>query len=265
MFAKRDFKRGEKILIDKYLMRDVADEVPDCARWALDQLSPVDGNLVEKFFNNAWGGGMFVTGSRFNHACIGSCGMVPLTKTDAGSTAFFAVRDILAQEEITMSYTRLSSHRYISNPACQDRKDIHASIWGFTCHCQACTDPSIMKLVEEVERLNVRVDLYWDSLGRHRGFRYDSIFLHIGRRLIELYDRLQMCQERYMFIYFDMFQVAIRDRKTVPEGLRYLKLAQDHLLMMNSEKVIFGGMDEQLRVYADDHTKHRWYLINDRK
>jgi hypothetical protein len=257
MFAKREFKRGRKIFIEKFIMTDKSDEVPACARWAVDQLSPCDGSIEDKYHNNCWGRGMFVIGSRINHACIGSCAMIPLTEADDGATAFFAVRNIPAGEEITISYTRLASNRFLFTEApSRDRSITHARVWGFTCTCDACTKPDISILVEEVEMLNRRVDLYWAGIGS------DENFLRICHRLLDLFDILQMSPERHMFIYFDMFQVNVCDLSTLKASLGYLKFAQKYLRLMLHEKSIAGGMAEQLKMYLDDPTTHYNYLTN---
>lgn len=261
MFAKRDFRRGEKIMIDKYLMKQATDQVSSYARWAVAQLSPRYGSWRDKFENNTWGRGMYGTGSRINHACIGNCGMTPLTDTDTGATAFFAIRDIPAEEEITVSYVRLSSNRYLHNPprGIRNRRVILRQNWGFDCECGACTDPALIPLVEEVERLNVRIDRYWEGPS---GFLTDLLYLRDSRRLIELYGQLQMSPERFMFTYFDMFQVAIRYSKTVDEGCGFIALAHENMMKMNAEKPIKDGTD-CFKVFMNDPKSHSCYLMNE--
>lgn len=246
MFTKREFKRGDLIMVDKVIMTEATDTVSACAKWAIDQLTPLGGTMADKWAKNAWTTGMFVTGSRINHECIGNCDMGQLLGSAEGTWCYHAVRDILAGEEVTIAYLPISL-----TPQTLE--------WGFRCLCRVCTDDEITPLVAELIRLYTQTYRYWDNPS---GGAADSIYLEKSHRIIELYDLLQIAPERYMFTYYDMFQFCVRNPQTLDEGLGYLKLAYESMLLMFGGKVIGRGL-LGLQKFINDPTKHRLYLIDE--
>ena len=86
--------------------------------------------LARCFKNSVFADGLFLTCSRMNHSCLPA---VQMSSDDEEETEVRALRDILAGEEITVSYLRTS--------ALQGRAERVAKLlagWSFQCCCQVC-------------------------------------------------------------------------------------------------------------------------------
>jgi len=85
------------------------------------------------YSNNAFGNGVFLKMSRFNHACKPNA--EAFWNEETGITDLVAIRSIQPGDEITISY--LGMH-------CQDRDERRSILekgWGFRCMCSACDVP----------------------------------------------------------------------------------------------------------------------------
>ena len=110
-------------------------EIQDCDKPAVlalndpDNTGPEDMKLARCFENNSFAGGLLLTCARMNHSCLPA---VQMSSDDEEETEVRALRDILAGEEITVSYLRTS--------ALQGRDERVAKLlagWSFQCCCQA--------------------------------------------------------------------------------------------------------------------------------
>mmetsp|Transcript_52811 Transcript_52811/g.153639 ORF Transcript_52811/g.153639 Transcript_52811/m.153639 type:complete len:500 (+) Transcript_52811:80-1579(+) len=74
-------------------------------------------------------GGVFPTGSRANHSCRPNA----LLRTSSDRLRIIAVRQVLAGEEVTVSYLSEDS---LLQPTAERRRRLEA--WGFHCGCERC-------------------------------------------------------------------------------------------------------------------------------
>lgn len=248
-------------------MKDPGDEVPAHALWAIQQLSPSGGTISEKYENNAWSNGMFVTGSQINHECIASCEATPLTNDGSGATAFVASRDIAAGEEISIAYRHLLRNTYSPGPP-TDRRQVLSEKWGFDCTCAACTDPVVIRLVGELTEVHDQLTRYW--AGFHEvlpdsvpfWFLTNEMYLHTARCQLGLLEQLQMSVTRVASTHFGMFQVAIRERETLKDGIQSLNLAKENLMALIRDKPVSKYL-QIFSEYLDDPSLHPAYLQNE--
>lgn len=87
--------------------------------------------VLSVFKANAFGGMIFVAGSRINHSCIPNLNFAYNNVIEKGT--FHAVREIAAGEELTVMYID-----GVNRP--RTRRQLELLQWGFLCICPACED-----------------------------------------------------------------------------------------------------------------------------
>ncbi|KAJ5998544.1 hypothetical protein N7451_006354 [Penicillium sp. IBT 35674x] len=87
--------------------------------------------VLSTFKANAFGGMIFLTGSRINHSCIPNLNFAYNNVIEKGT--FHAVRDIAAGEELTVMYID-----GVNRPRARRQSELLQ--WGFLCSCPACED-----------------------------------------------------------------------------------------------------------------------------
>ena len=151
LFTMRDFKRGEKILVDRAVAIqsegewriDFGEVIRNATlKYATMALAPAGStDLTEKFRANcaALGGdgeeagsGLFLNLSRVNHDCIGNTSHYYIP--DLKLKMLVADCDILAGSEVSFSY---------ASNALSSKRAILIGLCGFQCFCTACKNPEI--------------------------------------------------------------------------------------------------------------------------
>ena len=158
--ALRDFRDGERIMVERMLDGDIA---ADPAFGAFMELGPKESSdPLEKYKINAIGsndhrgvfGGIFVNMSKVNHACEPNS--FTHYEPKSNTMALIAIGSIPAGAEITASYTD------VLNPdTCGSKSDlqIHRTIlstqYGIVCDptC-ACRDAKVMRKVKQSRALD---------------------------------------------------------------------------------------------------------------
>jgi hypothetical protein len=104
------------------------------------------------------------------------------------------------------------------------------------------------------------IKLYDDKLVEylHAGNIKKSIL--IGEKLLKFYDKINMSSIMYSRTCYDLFQVVISTRETLPKYENYLKLAIKHRTdylhpFDKNDKVVIG-----YQALLDDPTTHLGYL-----
>jgi hypothetical protein len=180
-FALRDFAVGEKVLVERPviriagcgIMRDARslqsqfEVLPAATQAAILDLHTTQrtsaqktmiANIVncavfEHFYSNAFhfdsfeggeqsGGGMPIHGSRFNHACIPNC--TRYYCSDQDMMVFSVSNSIKAGSEMTISYSDLTTF----GMGLEQYQVYLMNGWGFHCSCPTCSDLSIFKKLE---------------------------------------------------------------------------------------------------------------------
>ena len=257
LFARRDFQRGEKILVERAVATQPGPGRPvdwrqlenTETRRATLALAPAgSSDLDEIFLQNAAelgdedddaGSGLFVNFSRANHDCLGNS--AHYWDPDLGLKLLVANCHIPAGTEITFSY------------ACKKNsleRVFAMSLRGFQCGCLACRTPDLAAKLDRALELDKKVA----ELTYH-GRTEQAI--RAGKNLLGLYDELQSSDRERVRTYYDLFQAAIAKKKTVAQGAKFIK--EGHKCALR-----FYGREENEEVrkqarYASNPSLHRNY------
>jgi hypothetical protein len=249
VFALRGFEKGAKIMAERPLVR--TEYLKPSEQSAILNLMPQNCNeLKAKFELNAIGIGgkvassshVFVTMSRINHHCIGNSDHYYIVQH--GVKILTACRKIEQNEEITFSYIDFMNQPRMY-PFLQRK-------WGFECGCSGCSDASNWSKLRLLQPLDERITL----LGR---CLYHELGLATCDELLQLYDELHASPLLYMRTYYDMFQIAITRRRTLPIAIEYAQKALEQVLLMFGEVEIKEV--EKYRQLAREPTNHPAYLL----
>lgn len=253
VFALRDFKRGEKAMVERPLIVTLtgSSEVPATAKASVDALLPVGGSLLEKIALNGIscddgdtrGSGLLVNMSKVNHDCIGNC-MHNYIDHDK-VVLLVCSRDISAGEELTYPY-RLRRNR-------DQRRQMLLAVYGFECKCLACTAPLVDAKLTMIDQLENEMR----ELGAY-GKAKTALALKKGEELIKLFDELHLNSQVYYRNYERMFQVAVTQRKTLNDAKRYARLACEHLITFNGEN---DPLVVRAKAIAEDPSVDPYYLM----
>jgi hypothetical protein len=264
LFTKRDFKRGDKILVERAVAIRTGDggERPIDFRKILGNTNlmnatmalapPGSTNLIEKFFANcvALGGdeekagsGLFLNFSRVNHDCVGN--VTHYYIPDQQLKILVADCDILAGSEVSFSYASTVSSAI---------RAILIGLRGFQCSCTACQNPDIANKLDRSLELDKKIF----ELGS-QGKTEQAIWA--GESLIKLHNELNASDMEYSRVYYDLYQIAITRKKTVNLGMKYIQKAHTHALR-------FYGREEDEHVkkykhFVEHPSAHRNYRLID--
>lgn len=278
LFALRDFKRSERILVERAVatlpaggvmghqidysklhesttLMNAAMALAPATTSTLSLLFPsVVPFLCEKFEANHvtmssidddadHGSGIFLNFSRINHDCIGNSSHYydPTLKL----IILAANHDIPSGSEVTFSYFRTSSL------STQERKS-RIGARGFRCTCLACRDPVIGAELLRKFQLDQRI-VKLGSMGKVEEAIRD------GELLIKIYDELQASDRAYSRTYYDLYQVAIMKKSYVKLGLKYIRQAYTHELRFCGREV--DGSVKKFKHFVDNpdaHPNYRW-------
>ena len=191
--------------------------------------------------------GLFITASRFNHACIPNCERFYISRH--GLLVITTGRKISQGEELTLSYTSEHyEHGYDKFQQYLNRA------WGFTCSCLACQTPRTFKALASITKMD-------DELIKLGSSGHEMDAFKLGKRLIGIYDELGTC--RYLLYnrtYYDMFQMTVTKRSSLKTAKKCAQLALDHW-----EQLIGGSKKEpdeikKAKMNAFSPEQHRNYL-----
>ena len=231
LFVIRDFKRNEKILVERPIIAvencesldpriRIPNKEPDSVRDAIRALAPGNTDLFTTFSTNCVAmhdqnmqadgdeTGMFIRFSRINHSCVPNC-QHPYIK-EHGVILVIASQDIKAGTEITHSYTTICD-------SAARRAKIWKS-WGFKCDCEACHDKVLQAKLDRVNRLDETIQQY-SLVGNVKEV------LKGGHELIKLYEELGCYNHMPMNTYLDMFASAISKKEYYGEALKFIELS----------------------------------------
>jgi hypothetical protein len=258
-FALRKFKRGDKIMVEKPVMKSVHDNLTKNIHKEVMKLMPQNGNIEDKFYSNTISCaenstiynrdvGLFLNMSRINHSCVGNTNhkFIP----EYGVKILVASRDIDIGEEITFSYIQANINKYVNG----NRQEFLLKKWNFTCTCKCCTSPEMNKKLSRMYELDDMInspDLSTNSA------------LKIGNELIKIYDELQMSPIFYVRTYYDMFQHANMKFDTTHLAKKYVQLALDYNIIFHGSDVKCDAIDNMKR-YVKDQSSHNTYLIKEK-
>lgn len=262
VFAMRDFKAGEKIIVERpiikfkteeFLQRSLND-IPASARDAVAALAPSDdgASLHDKIARNMIVctdesdneriTGLFINLSRVNNCCIGNCDHGYLK--EFGVKILVANHDLCEGEEVTFSYAQ--SYEEAIFPSRHARIQ---AVWKFDCRCLACSDRDAAEKLNRVAELDGEI-FRLASLGMA------EIALQKGRALVRIYADLRLSPKMYQRTYYDMFQAAIVHRRTSQQGAGLARQAAFYAALF------YGADNETVRKYealADNPSSHRNY------
>jgi hypothetical protein len=240
VYALRNFIRGDKIMVERPVMKSAGEAVSKNIYNEVMKLMPLDGNISDKFhLNTISKAGLFLNISRINNSCIGNSEHGFLQKQNI--MLLVATRNISIGEEITFSYINYNVNR----------RFLFKDKWNFICKCPACTNPEINKQLKRMAKL--------DKIMISPGLSIDDALFN-GESLIKIYDDLGASTLAYGRTYYDMFQYAITKKTTQDLAKKYIQLALDnHLLFYGSD--IKCDENNKMRYYVDNPTQHPLYLM----
>lgn len=227
VIATRDIKRGERILVEKPLIRhsrnfDDAEVIAEYDKFSehvkiqVSELCNVRPMKPHPILGIIWTNsislskkesGLFITASRFNHACTANT--FHSWNSDLTAITTHATADIRKGEEITNSY--------LEGVACwADRQEALARDFGFICDCRCC------KLVHAArEQSDYRMRQIWNLEGRLdaalpvvevAGANYPSIvLLDTAKDLLSCYKRESITDVRLAKPYLYAWRCSIRN------------------------------------------------------
>jgi hypothetical protein len=225
--AVQDIKRGELVLKEKHVGRDlgtvleerkvpasllalivtgqkkdsatrlinhvVVGEITANNKPALMELhdpcpeGPANKKMARIYLCNQFANGLFLTCSRMNHSCKPA---VQMSSEDDVETEVRALRDIKADEEITVSYIRASD----LGTKAERAEKLRSRTGGFECHCEICA------LTKEEQQINDRFRTEVKAVMQKTEGFFDGLFVagqirpkaFSGLRLMQLYLSVQM-------------------------------------------------------------------------
>jgi hypothetical protein len=209
-FALRDFAIGEKVLVERPVINIPAIQLamgrgsemfglplitiisylaalPESVRSAALSLhNPGDRRLTDScqwFYQNSFvlesddhimRIGLFIHGSRFNHACIANCNRSYVE--EHGQMVFSVCDSIATGSEMTISYCTLE--RYYAGP--DAFRDYFMRKWEFQCSCPTCSDPVFFKRCALIKKLDEEISCLKDlktEQQRVLELRYQLLYL----------------------------------------------------------------------------------------
>jgi hypothetical protein len=257
VFALRPIEKDDIIMVERPILHwSTQEAVPegDIPHPVFD-LYPPDGTVADKCQINGMsttdddieGGttGLFIRMSRVNHDCLGNS--IHTYLENRNLKILVASRTIEKGEEITFSYVSL--RRGTSTRKLRLRLG-----YGFMCQCQVCTNPTLEAEMERMKELDDAI-LTLGSRGN------PGLAIQKGKALLKLYDKHGISSWLYFRTYYDLYQVAITNRKTWTQGIRFIKKAYETSLAFTKDA--HNPSVLQMKGYMDAPASHRNYMALD--
>lgn len=249
--AKRFFPSKSRIMVDpiRPLTRNVTSK-------AIHSLMPANATTIEKFRLNALGGGdedqsmLCLRIARANHACDANASHY-LDDTKLVKV-LFAERDIKEGEEICINYSAfLDLSKSMSSAV---SRQVLQQKWNIRCPADCwCYRSDIACLVEEGRRLDSAVDdRPIDSPS--------SALLGIKRaeRLLCIHEDIHSSWITKLRTLYDGFQVAVLQRKTLPQAKEFIEKACEIQSTIFTPKSVDAMKYE---TWVKHPEQHRNYLL----
>mmetsp|Transcript_26668 Transcript_26668/g.36654 ORF Transcript_26668/g.36654 Transcript_26668/m.36654 type:complete len:648 (-) Transcript_26668:179-2122(-) len=271
LFVKRDFKCGEKILIERPVLsisntqntatvkQDIMDSlqklnprVLGSVTKAVNALTPGDNqhSIVRKVMANCVAMGeasnqsaVYVHFSRVNHDCIGNSNHC--YDDELNMQYLVANYDIPSGSEVTFSYGM--------NQSATARLSSLVDHRGFVCKCRACESPELTDKLDRIHELDASIMRLGGELKLDHAMR-------AGKALIKLYDELKLSPMWYARTYYEMFQIAIARRSTTTDAKRYIQKACEYGMLFHGFECASVNRYKQ---YAANPTSHRMSGLGD--
>lgn len=125
------FQRNALLGLSKFASPKYKRSVMNEVKQAWEDIPELHRAVLSIFKANAFGGMIFLTGSRINHSCIPNLNFAYNNLIEKGT--FHTVRDIEAGEELTVMYID-----GVNRPRARRQSELRQ--WGFLCVCPACED-----------------------------------------------------------------------------------------------------------------------------
>ena len=271
LFALRKFARGEKLMVERCAGTKgdplLAQQMPEGMQRAAAALMPCDDErLASKFALNSFemddgSEGLFIHMASANHNCIPNAVHHSIASQN-GIKLLIAGRDIEEGEEICHSYVSLEGHGQLAQRG-QTSAAFLSEVWGFTCTCQACTDPAYRAKLDQMRDLDMAIVAATASDVRAPGgaSKFDDA-LRLGGELLSLYDSLRYPPNHYARTYHHLFLLGVTRSATLAQARRHIELArQSHVLLVGSAT----SDDEKRRLegLTSSPETHQAYLAGD--
>lgn len=222
LFALREFRRNDKILAERPVMRSETEVVdnPHIHRAIMD-LAPIEAvDIAIKYRINSMlctivnaddKHGLFVNLSRANNHCLGNSFHCYVERHDV--KLLIATTDIAAGEEVTFPYTDSSF----------ESKQTLQSVWGFECNCSCCCED-----VEKTAMFSELVSLDALISQQCKNCQFAAAITS-GKRIISLFDQLKekIPSAHYARAYHDLLCLCVMSKTTMEEAKPYARLAYE--------------------------------------
>ena len=271
LFALRKLARGEKLMVERSAGTKgdplLAERMPEGMQRAAAALMPCDEErLSSKFALNSFemddgSEGLFIHMASANHNCIPNAVHHSIASQN-GIKLLIAGRDIEEGEEICHSYVTLEGQGQLVQRG-QTSAAFLSEVWGFTCTCEACTNPTCRAKLDRMRDLDMSIIAATASDVRARGgaSTFDEALRH-GDELLRLYDALGCSPNHYARTYHHLFLLGVTRSATLAQ-------AQLHIELARQNRVLFVGSttpDDEVRRFeklvASPET-HQAYLAGD--
>lgn len=223
---------------------------------AIADLMPASGTLKQKFELNSLSCGPDVDQSvvclrlsRANHSCRANAGHIYDSKH--GVKVLFAERGIKAGEEICIAYVAFNDFSLSKERAQADALFLRK--WGIICpeDC-ACKELVLLELVEEGRRLDRDIMARASNPGN----------INLVKRLLQIHDEVRTSWISKNRTLYDGFQVAISRRRTLQQGMEWIKKSHEINVAMTCES---SDESEKSKQYLKNPRLHMGYLLLDIK
>ena len=213
VFAKRDFKRDERIMVERMFLVDEIRNINFHLKSEFMRLEPpfngnVEDTFMQKISRNAFGSvdgrgsvfGICFRMSRVNHACDPNASWYLDYETNA--TTLHAGKNIKAGEEITVSYTGFLDPTNVEEPSQFAVHVAKLQLMGVTCpeNC-ACKDPKHRSRLNRSKALEAELESIDASKDLQR-------FLKVGMRRVRLHSDSAL--ETRLRVRVAFFELAAR-------------------------------------------------------
>ena len=265
VFALRAFAVGDKVLTERAVMKLMSDPfircqglrdftalynaLPEAVQKAVCDLHPSHphdaedtllsrgvgpGSLQYKYNHFAMGdtpssfGGLCVIASRFNHACVPNCGRHFLSDHDL--LVIHVDAPVAIGEELTISYTAKEHTQGIEH-----FKRYMMKGWKFECSCRVCKDPVLFDKLCHVNKHDDMINELGSSGREKEAYA-------LGEETMRLYEELGCGAHLKRRTLYDMFQMAVLHRSTLPKAVECARETLENV------EIAFGGSKMDPRV-----------------
>jgi hypothetical protein len=202
------------------------------------------------------GVGLFIHGSRFNHACIPNC--LRSYVKQHGLMVFSTCKPIAAGEEMTRSYVGFDFH--FGRMA--EYHDFCMQGWGFQCSCPACSDPAFFPKLSTIENMQNEIA----SLKHFKSIGQLTRIMELREQMFMFLDQIDshFCPTFKIKHYKLQFELALMRRSTSTIASH---CAAKHLELLEQE--IGGSTIEpreisEARLMVEHPERNEYYMIADR-